>query len=429
VKMRLSLVLALLFLVALVSASRPARRNGAQRSGSRGTSCKGSSGGRGCRPRTTSQTTQSRPTSISNSSTRRPSTRLPTKRTTTQSTTSSTRRPRIPTKRTTTTKRRFPTKKPPNSASTVDEESISDSSTKNKTSAKKYFQNLKTKFKTAAIWFVENKDKSLDEILVERWKEKCSGTDSKKEKRKRCVSAALAEREDDTPEEKLVKDALKRLLEEDSDEIYEFLNRSSSRTFRDIENEGETQDDQTPEGNRSCRRKRGILRPGSDGCSKNTETYKNAEREALSVLNGKTDMKLGYHGDLKKLMKDKTKWTAAMNSLKIREMDLVLKNLENAVKGAEGANHDFGGEEKGHQERIDVYGRAIAALKVIKNSRDAAAAEAARLERDAKSQARAEAQERDSRAPGAPKPTGWSTVSEVDKRFEKIIDREDSFHI
>jgi hypothetical protein len=101
---------------------------------------------------------------------------------------------------------------------------------------------LKTNLQAAAIWFVENKDKSLDEILVERWKEKCSGTDSKKEKRKRCVSAALAEREDDTPEEKLVKDALKSLLEEDSDEVYEFLSRSSSRTFRDIENDGETHD-------------------------------------------------------------------------------------------------------------------------------------------------------------------------------------------
>jgi len=263
VKMRLRLVLALLFLVALVSASRPARRNGAQRSGSRGTSCKGSSGGRGCRPRTTSQTTQSRPTSISNSSTRRPSTRLPTKRTTSKITaSSSTRRPstRLPTKRTTT--RRFPTKRPPNSASTVDEESISDSSTKNKTSAKKYFQNLKTRFQTAAIWFVENKDKSLDEILVERWKEKCSDTASKKEKRKSCVSAALAEGEDDTPEEKLVKDALKSLLEEDSDEVYEFLSSSSSRTFRDIENDGETndlgdgtdEDCQPQEGNRRNKR-------------------------------------------------------------------------------------------------------------------------------------------------------------------------------
>lgn len=56
------------------------------------------------------------------------------------------------------------------------------------------------------------------------------------------MAAALAEREEDTPEEKLVKDALKSLLEEDSDEAYEFLSRSSSKTFRDIENEGDTQD-------------------------------------------------------------------------------------------------------------------------------------------------------------------------------------------
>jgi len=54
------------------------------------------------------------------------------------------------------------------------------------------------------------------------------------------VAAALAEREDDTTEEKLVKDALRGLLEEDSDEAFEFLSRSSSRTFQDIENEGDT---------------------------------------------------------------------------------------------------------------------------------------------------------------------------------------------
>merc|ERR1711902_311054 len=126
--------------------------------------------------------------------------------------------------------------------SSADEENSSDSSTNTKTPAKKYFQKLKTRLQTAAIWFVENKDKTLDEILVDRWKEKCSGTDLKKEKRKRCVAAALAEREDDTSEEKLVKGALKSLLEEDSDEAYEFLSRSSSKTFQDIENEGDTQD-------------------------------------------------------------------------------------------------------------------------------------------------------------------------------------------
>merc|ERR1711899_429892 len=127
------------------------------------------------------------------------------------------------------------------SAALADEENSSDSSTNTKTPAKKYFQKLKTRLQTAAIWFVENKDKTLDEILVDRWKEKCSGTDSKREKRKRCVAAALAEREDDTTEEKLVKDALRGLLEEDSDEVYDFLSKSSSRTFQDIENEGNPQ--------------------------------------------------------------------------------------------------------------------------------------------------------------------------------------------
>ena len=42
---------------------------------------------------------------------------------------------------------------------------------------------------------------------------------------------------EDTSGEKLIKDALKILLEEDSDEVFQFLSRFSSRTFGDIENE------------------------------------------------------------------------------------------------------------------------------------------------------------------------------------------------
>lgn len=117
-------------------------------------------------------------------------------------------------------------------------------------------QKVKSKLKSAAIWFVENKDKSLDQILVERWKEKCSGATSKcrnkrggqsggsscKSSKESCVSAALTETEEDTSEEKLVKDALKSLLGENSDKVFEFLSRYSSRTFRDIENEDKIQD-------------------------------------------------------------------------------------------------------------------------------------------------------------------------------------------
>merc|ERR1711963_706614 len=316
-KMRLRAVLALLFLVAWVSAAR----NGARGSGSRRTSsnCRGSSsrssssssgssvGGRRstlCRPTTTTtQTDQARPSSNSNSFgvTKRPPVKRPTKKATPKTTVSSsstnsansdnsslrgftksttrtipkktvTKKFTLPkkTRRTTvsstdqesvldsiksttkilpkkTTPKRF---KPPKKtrrttvspAGPTDEENNSDSSTNTKTPAKKYFQNLKNRLQTAAIWFVENKDKTLDEILVDRWKEKCSGTDLKKEKRKRCVAAALAERGDDTSEEKLVKDALKSLLEEDSDEVYDFLSTFSSRTFREIENEGHTQE-------------------------------------------------------------------------------------------------------------------------------------------------------------------------------------------
>merc|ERR1712211_146763 len=257
---------------------------GARGSGSRRTSsnCRGSSsrssssssgssvGGRRstlCRPTTTTtQTDQARPSSSSNSFgvTKSPPRTIPKKtvtkkftlsQKTRRTTVSSTDQESVSDSIKSTTKilpkktapKRF---KPPkktrrttvSSAAPADEENSSDSSTNTKTPAKKYFQKLKTRLQTAAIWFVENKDKTLDEILVDRWKEKCSGTDSKREKRKRCVAAALAETEEDTPDEKLVKGALKSLLEEDSDEVYDFLSTSSSRTFREIENEGDTQE-------------------------------------------------------------------------------------------------------------------------------------------------------------------------------------------
>ena len=39
---------------------------------------------------------------------------------------------------------------------------------------KKYFTNLKTNLKKAAVWFNENKDKTLSDLMVSGWKEKCS---------------------------------------------------------------------------------------------------------------------------------------------------------------------------------------------------------------------------------------------------------------
>merc|ERR1712088_1300552 len=129
------------------------------------------------------------------------------------------------------------------SVSANDEERDSVSTTKRiKAAAKKYLGKVKDKLQSAAIWFVENKDKTIDDILVDKWKEKCSGGISTKNKRKRCVSDALADSDDDTPEEKDMKDALKSLLEEDSDKAYEFLSTSSSRTFGDIEKEEEILD-------------------------------------------------------------------------------------------------------------------------------------------------------------------------------------------
>merc|ERR1712066_1177666 len=140
----------------------------------------------------------------------------------------------------------LPTRKGPTLSSvspTIEENDSVSSSKKIKTSAKKYFQKVKSRLQTAAIWYVDNKDKTIEQIMGERWKQKgkCSGADSK-EKRKSCVSAALADSEEDTPEAKQLKEVLKSLLEEDSEEVYEFLSTSSSRTFHDIENEEEIQD-------------------------------------------------------------------------------------------------------------------------------------------------------------------------------------------
>merc|ERR1712079_693421 len=118
----------------------------------------------------------------------------------------------------------------------------SESSTDSSSSAKKYLQKVKDKLKNAAVWYLENKDKTIDDILVDKWKKKCPGGISTKKKRKQCVSDALADSDDDTPEEKEIKDALKSLVEEDSDGAYDFLSKSSSRTFGDIENEEEIQD-------------------------------------------------------------------------------------------------------------------------------------------------------------------------------------------
>merc|ERR1712048_263349 len=136
--------------------------------------------------------------------------------------------------------------------SSPDEERDSNPNTK-KAAAKKYLGKVKDKLQSAAIWFAENKDKTIDDILVDKWKEKCPGGPSTKNKRKRCVSDALADSDDDTPEEKQVKDALKSLLEEDSDGTYEFLSTSSSRTFGDIEKEEVSQDISTSENSNSSR--------------------------------------------------------------------------------------------------------------------------------------------------------------------------------
>merc|ERR1712038_1898455 len=288
-KMRLAPILALVILSCLLlnltSAQRSASRKTAKNcrgsssrpSSSRPSSSRGSTGGRGstrCRPnvkptsRTTSKATS---TTASNNlkPTRRTTKKLPTKKsgrkttrtssrpsssTTSSETSGPSRKPRLPTKKSKQNKTKSgtsdsavpPTDVEGNSVSSNDsndEERDSVPSNKRiKVAAKKYLGKVKDKLQSAAIWFLENKDKTIDDILVDKWKKKCPGGISTKKKRKQCVSDALAESDDDTPEEKEIKDALKSLVEEDSEAAYDFLSKSSSRTFGDIENEEEIQD-------------------------------------------------------------------------------------------------------------------------------------------------------------------------------------------
>merc|ERR1711953_1563452 len=260
-KMRLTPIFALIILSCLLlnltsaqrSASRKTSKNcrgpssrpsSSRSSSSRPSSSRGSTGrgSTGCRPNNQKPTTP-RPTTPSGTSgsSRKPWKKLPKKKK--NKPTSGMSDSSVP-----------PTDEEGDSVPAIVEERDSVPSNKKiKASAKKYLGKVKDKLQSAAIWFVENKDKTIDDILVERWKEKCPGGASTKNKRKRCVSDALAESDDDTPEEKLVKDALKSLLEEDSDGAYEFLSTSSSRTFGDIEKEEETQENSTPDDSNSSR--------------------------------------------------------------------------------------------------------------------------------------------------------------------------------
>merc|ERR1712018_443864 len=267
-KMRLTPIFALIILSCLLLNFTSAQRSSAQRSASRKTSknCRGPSsrpsssrssssrpsssrgstggrGSRGCRPNNQKPTTP-RPTTPSGTSgsSRKPWKKLPKKKK--NKPTSGTSDSSVP-----------PTDEEGDSVPAIVEERDSVPSNKKiKASAKKYLGKVKDKLQSAAIWVVENKDKTIDDILVERWKKKCPGGASTKKQRKSCVSDALAESDDDTPEEKQVKDALKSLLEEDSDGTYEFLSTSSSRTFGDIEKEEVSQDISTSENSNSLRK-------------------------------------------------------------------------------------------------------------------------------------------------------------------------------
>merc|ERR1712241_677648 len=198
------------------SSSRPSssRPSSSRPSSSHGRGSTGGRGSAGCRPNNQKPTTP-RPTTPSGTSgsTRKPWKKpLPKKKK--KKTTSGTSDSSVPP-----TDEEGDSVIPPDEdrgpVSSPDEERDSNPNTK-KAAAKKYLGKVKDKLQSAAIWFVENKDKTIDDILVDKWKEKCTGGISTKKKRKRCVSDALADSDDDTPGEKQVKDALKSLLEEDS---------------------------------------------------------------------------------------------------------------------------------------------------------------------------------------------------------------------
>merc|ERR1712165_9640 len=293
-KMRLTPILALIILSCLLlnftsaqrSASRKTSKNcrgpssrpsSSRSSSSRPSSSRGSTGGRGsrgCRPHNQKPTTP-RPTrpSVTSGSSRKPWKKLPKKKK--NKPTSGTSDSSV-----------APTDEEGDSVPAIVEERDSIPSNKKiEASAKKYLGKVKDKLQSAAIWFVENKDKTIDDILVERWKEKCPGGASTKNKRKRCVSDALAESDDDTPEKKLVKDALKSLLEEDSDEAYEFLSTSSSRTFGDIEKEEETQENSTPDDSNSSRNPfRKFKLPKKKSKSTSTSSNSDSSRNPLRKI-------------------------------------------------------------------------------------------------------------------------------------------------
>merc|ERR1712079_487554 len=216
------------------SSSRPSssRPSSSRPSSSRPSSSTGGRGSAGCRPNNQKPTHEEENLENPNSS-RNPlrKFKLPKKKSKSTSTSGNSGSSGNPSR-----KFKLPKKKvkpTPNESS----ESSTDSG-----SARKYLQKVKDKLKNAAVWYLENKDKTIDDILVDKWKKKCPGGISTKKKRKQCVSDALADSDDDTPEEKEIKDALKSLVEEDSDGAYDFLSKSSSRTFGDIENEEEIQD-------------------------------------------------------------------------------------------------------------------------------------------------------------------------------------------
>merc|ERR1712165_415278 len=325
-KMRLTPIFALIILSCLLlnltsaqrSASRKTSKNcrgpssrpsSSRSSSSRPSSSRGSTRGRGstgCRPNVKPTTPRPTRPSVTLGSSRKPWKKLPKKKK--NKPTSGTSDSSVP-----------PTDEEGDSVPAIVEERDSVPSNKKiKASAKKYLGKVKDKLQSAAIWFVENKDKTIDDILVERWKEKCPGGASTKNKRKRCVSDALAESDDDTPEEKLVKDALKSLLEEDSDGAYEFLSTSSSRTFGDIEKEEETQENSTPDDSNSSRNPlRKFKLPKKKSKSTSTSGNSDSSRNPLRKI---------------KLPKKKVKPTPSPDSPTDEETDSSRRRIKTSAK-------------------------------------------------------------------------------------------------
>jgi hypothetical protein len=120
-----------------------------------------------------------------------------------------------------------------------------------------FWKKQKNNLKKAAKWFNENKGKSIDDIMVDRWSKKCADQSLKSSERKcldkatspsakgkckkdtantkkSCIESGLAEQAEDTEEVKEVKNELKIFFTEDPEKGFEELKKLISKGNRNI---------------------------------------------------------------------------------------------------------------------------------------------------------------------------------------------------